>query len=138
MGWGRDSHSFRLFFSSTFMPDVPPQLWSDFAELMRRTTSTENALRLNDVSIAMDVTESAARVSVPTLIVHGRHDMRIPFSQGVELATRLRGSRLVPLDTRNHLLMPDEPAWGQLLRELDVFLADDESTPSPREVHGVS
>ncbi|MBC9819674.1 alpha/beta hydrolase [Terrabacter sp. MAHUQ-38] len=138
VGWGRDDPSFRLYFSSTFLADAPPQLWSDFAELMRRTTSTENALRLNDVSIAMDVTESAARVSVPTLIVHGRHDMRIPFSQGVELATRIRGSRLVPLDTRNHLLMPDEPAWGQLLRELDVFLADDESTPSPREVHGVS
>ena len=138
MGWGRDDPSFRLYFSSTFMADAPPQLWTDFAELMRRTTSAENALRLNDVSITMDVSEAAARVSVPTLIMHGRHDMRIPFSQGVELATRIRGSRLVPLDTRNPLLLPDEPAWDQLLRELDAFLADDESTSSPREVHGVS
>ena len=126
MGWRRDDPSFRLYFSSTFMPDAPPQLWSDFAELMRRTTSAENALRLNDVSVRLDVSESATRVDVPTLILHGRHDTRIPFSQGVELATRIRGSRLVPLDTRNHLLQPDEPAWHDLLRELETFLAEDE------------
>jgi pimeloyl-ACP methyl ester carboxylesterase len=93
---------------------------------MRRTTSAANALRLNDVSVRMDVSESATRVDVPTLILHGRHDTRIPFSQGVELATRIRGSRLVPLDTRNHLLQPDEPAWHDLLRELEAFLAEDE------------
>lgn len=138
MGWGRDDPSFRLYFSSTFMPDAPPQLWSDFAALMRRTTSAENALRLNNVSIAMDVTDLVDQITVPTLILHGRADMRIPFSQGREIAARIRGSRLVPLDTRNHLLVADEPAWEQLLREVDDFLADDESTGSPREVHNLS
>lgn len=135
LGWGRDDPSFRVFFSSTFMADAPPQLWSDFAVLMRRTTSTENALRLNRVSMAMDVSARASQVTVPTLILHGRNDFRIPFTQGLELASRIRGSRLVPLDTRNHLLQPDEPAWEHLLREIDAFLADDESTGSPREVH---
>ncbi len=115
MGWGRDDPSFRLYFSSTFMPDAPPQMWSDFAALMRRTTSAENALRLNDVSVAMDVTDIVGQVTVPTLILHGRDDMRIPFSQGREIAARIRGSRLVPLDTRNHLLTADEPAWEHLL-----------------------
>jgi pimeloyl-ACP methyl ester carboxylesterase/DNA-binding winged helix-turn-helix (wHTH) protein len=137
IGWGRDDPSFRIFFSSTFMADAPPQLWSDFAVLMRRTTSTENALRLNSVSMAMDVSARASQVTVPTLILHGRHDFRIPFTQGLELASRIRGSRLVPLDTRNHLLQPDEPAWEHLLREIDAFLADDESSGSPREVHVV-
>ena len=138
MGWGREDPSFRLYFSSTFMPDAPPQLWSDFAALMRRTTSAENALRLNDVSIEMDVSEVVGRVGVPTLILHGRNEMRIPFSQGRELAARIRGSRLVPLDTRNHLLLADEPAWAHLLGEIDAFLAEDESTWSPQDVHAVS
>lgn len=135
LGWVRDDPSFRLYFSSTFMPDASPQMWSDFAALMRRTTSAENALRLNNVSISMDVRESATKVSVPTLILHGRHEVRIPFSQGRELAARIRGSRLVPLDTRNHLLQADEPAWRHLLREIDAFLAEDESTIRPAEVH---
>lgn len=135
LGWGRDDPSFRLYFSSTFIPDAPPQLWSDFAALMRRTTSADNALRLNNVSIGMDVREAATRVTVPTLILHGRNEVRIPFSQGREYAALIKGSRLVPLDTRNHLLTADEPAWEHLLREIDNFLAEDESTISPRPVH---
>ncbi|HEX5967742.1 MAG TPA: alpha/beta fold hydrolase [Intrasporangium sp.] len=138
IGWGRDDPSFRLYFSSTFMPDADPQLWSDFAALMRRTTSAANALRLNDVSVNMDVRDAATKVTVPTLILHGRNEVRIPFSQGREYATRIRGSRLVPLDTRNHLMQPDEPAWAQFLRELDAFLAEDESTNDPPQVHSQS
>ncbi len=138
LGWGRDDHSFRLYFSSVFMPDADPQVWSDFAEIMRRTTSAENALRLFDACLDMDVTAAAAALDVPTLILHGRDETRIPFEQGLELAARIRGSRLVPLDTRNHLLRPDEPAWDRLLAEVEAFLAEDESTRSPRGVHVVS
>jgi len=125
MGWGRDSHSFRLFFSSSFMPDVPPQLWSDFAELMRRTTPAESAVRIFDTLLDLDVRDAAADLTLPTLILHARQDARIPFSQGIAYASLIRGSRLVPLDSRNHLLRPDEPAWEDLLREIDAFLAED-------------
>jgi pimeloyl-ACP methyl ester carboxylesterase len=138
LGWGRDEHAFRLYFSSVFMPDADPQRWTDFAELMRRTTSAENALRLFDACLDMDVTTAAAELDVPTLILHGRDEQRIPFDQGVQLASRIRGSRLVPLDTSNHLLRPDEPAWEHLLREVHAFLAEDESTPGPHPVHAVS
>jgi pimeloyl-ACP methyl ester carboxylesterase len=138
LGWGRDEHSFRLYFSSVFMPDADPTLWSDFAELMRRTTSAENALRLFDACLDMDVTKAAAALDLPTLILHGRNEMRIPFEQGIQLASLIRGSRLVPLDTQNHLLRPDEPAWNHLLEEVDTFLAEDGSTGSSRSVHTVS
>ena len=134
LGWGRDEHSFRLYFSSVFMPDADPELWTDFAELMRRTASAENALRLFDACLDMDVTESARSLDLPTLILHARDDMRIPFEQGVSLASLISGSRLVPLDSRNHLLRPDEPAWEHLLTELEAFLAEDESTAGPRRV----
>ena len=123
MGWGLDEPSFRLYFSSTFIPDAPPELWSDFAELLRRTTSAENALRIFDACADIDVTESAAQLDVPTLILHGRDEVRIPFDEAREYAALIRGSRLVPLDTRNHLLRPDEPAWSHLLSEIDAFLA---------------
>jgi pimeloyl-ACP methyl ester carboxylesterase len=126
LGWGRDERSFRLFFSSLFMPDVPPQLWSDFAELMRRSTSAENAVRIFEAHLEMDVRGLAAELDVPTLILHARDDQRVPFSQGVAYASLIRGSRLVPLDTRNHLMAPDEPAWQVFLREVDAFLAEDE------------
>lgn len=137
VGWGRDDPSFRMFFSSNFMPDAP-ELWPSFAELNRRTTSTENALRIYDACAQMDVTEAAVALDVPTLILHGRGDSRIPFSQGRELASLIRDSRLVPLPTRNHLMRPEEPAWEAFLRELDEFLAAEESTSDPRPVHDLS
>ena len=128
LGWGRDDHTFRRFFSSLFMPDADPQLWNDFAELLRRTTSAENALRLFDACLDVDVVEvAAAALDLPTLVLHARGDTRIPFEQGLQLATRIRGSRLVPLDSGNHLLRADEPAWAELLREVDAFLAEDET-----------
>lgn len=123
-----DTDRFLLFFSSTFMPDVPPQLWSDFAELMRRTSSTENAVRIFDVLLDLDVRQDASELTVPTLILHARDDARVPFSQGVAYASLIAGSRLVSLDSRNHLMRPDEPAWAHFLREVDDFLPEDEST----------
>jgi pimeloyl-ACP methyl ester carboxylesterase/DNA-binding winged helix-turn-helix (wHTH) protein len=124
IGWGLDEHSFRLYFSSSFIPDASPDLWTDFAELLRRTTSAENALRIFDACADMDVAASAAELDLPTLIMHGRDELRIPFDESREYASLIRGSRLVPLDTRNHLIRPDEPAWEHLLRELDAFLSE--------------
>jgi hypothetical protein len=39
------------------------------------------------------------------------------------MAGLIPGSRLVPLDTPNHLLSERDPAWQQFLAELDAFLA---------------
>ena len=111
LGWGRDEHSFRLYFSSVFMPDADPQLWTDFAELMRRTTSSENALRLFDACLDMDVTRAAAALDVPTLILHGRDDARIPFEQGVSLASLIRGQ---PTGAAGHPQPPAAPGRAGL------------------------
>ena len=122
LGWGLDEPSFRLYFSSTFMPAADPELWSEFARLMRRTTSAESALHIRDACAVVDVTDAAAALDVPTLVLHARDELRIPFDEAKELAALIPGSRLVPLPSRNHLLRPDEPAWSQLLAELDAFL----------------
>jgi hypothetical protein len=121
LGWGLDEHSFRLYFAGSFIPDGPSDLWTDFAELLRRTTSAENALRIFDACADMDVAASATQLDLPTLIMHGRDELRIPFDEAREYASLIRGSRLVPLDTRNHLIRPDEPAWEHMLGELDSF-----------------
>ena len=45
LGLGRDDPTFRRFFTSAVIPDAPAELWDAFAELIRRTTSAENAAR---------------------------------------------------------------------------------------------
>ena len=73
----------------------------------------------------MDVTDIASRLDVPTLILHARGDLRVPFDQALELGTLIKGSRVVPLDSANHLLRADEPAFAELLAQIDAFLAAD-------------
>ena len=122
IGWGRDDAAFRRFFTSSFIPDASPELWESFAELLRRTTSAQNAARLVESWSEMDVTEAAARVQAPTLVLHARDELRVPMEQGRRLASLIPGARFVPLASRNHLLRADEPAWSEFLREVDAFL----------------
>jgi pimeloyl-ACP methyl ester carboxylesterase/DNA-binding winged helix-turn-helix (wHTH) protein len=123
LGWGRDDPGFRRFFTSSFIPDAPPELWESFAELLRRTSSAENAARLLESWAGIDVTEEATRVEAPTLILHARDELRVPLEQARRLAALIPGARFVPLGSRNHLLRADEPAWHQFLAEVDAFLS---------------
>jgi dipeptidyl aminopeptidase/acylaminoacyl peptidase len=70
------------------------------------------------------VSAVAPKVSCPTLIVHSRNDVRVPVHQAIELATMIRGSRLVLLDSDNHLLTAHEPAWEEFLDHIDRFLVE--------------
>jgi pimeloyl-ACP methyl ester carboxylesterase/DNA-binding winged helix-turn-helix (wHTH) protein len=123
LGWGREEPSFRRFFTSTFIPDGPPELWDAFAELLRRTASAESAARLLEVWSHIDVVEEAAQVQAPTLVLHSRDELRVPLDQVRLIASTIPDSRLVLLDSRNHLLRADEPAWTQFLAEIDAFLS---------------
>jgi pimeloyl-ACP methyl ester carboxylesterase/DNA-binding winged helix-turn-helix (wHTH) protein len=123
VGWGSDDPSFRMVFPPSFVPDAPPELWSEFAMLLRRTTSARSAERIFTSLMDVDVSDAARNVTAPTLVMHARDELRVPFAQALEYAALIRGSRLVPLDSRNHLLRPDEPAWRIFLDELERFLA---------------
>jgi pimeloyl-ACP methyl ester carboxylesterase/DNA-binding winged helix-turn-helix (wHTH) protein len=123
VGWGRDDVAYRHFFASQFLPGGTPELWDAFAELQRRTTSAENAQRFFTTYGRIDVTDLARTIAVPTLVLHARDDRRVPYAQAREVAAAIPGSRLVPLDSPNHLFLPDEPAWGVACREIEAFLA---------------
>lgn len=124
VGWSRQDASFMQVFAAQFLPDGSPEEWSAFTEFQRRTTSPENAVRFLEVFGRIDVSAIAPKVSCPTLIVHSRHDIRVPAQQASELAALIRGSRLVLLDSRNHLLTEHEPAWAEFLDHIDRFLAE--------------
>jgi pimeloyl-ACP methyl ester carboxylesterase len=70
----------------------------------------------------LDVRHLAPEVRVPTLVLHCRGDLVWPLEQGRQLSASIPGSRFVPLDSRNHLLFEDEPAWPVFVEELERFL----------------
>ncbi len=44
------------------------------------------------------------------------------FDNAVSVSSLIPGARLVPLESRNHILLADEPAWGVFIGEVEAFL----------------
>jgi pimeloyl-ACP methyl ester carboxylesterase/DNA-binding winged helix-turn-helix (wHTH) protein len=122
VGWGRDDPAFRQVFAAQFLPDGARADWAAFDQLQRRTTSPENAVRFLAEFATIDVRELAREVRCPTLIMHSREDHRVPMQAGQELAGLIPDSHLVALDSKNHLLTANEPAWQVFRDELSAFL----------------
>ena len=126
-GWGSDNPALRRMFSARFFPDAGLEQMEAFEELQRVSCSTESAIRLRRAWSELDVSGLLGRVAVPTLVMHARTDGCVPFEQGRLLASEIPGAEFVPLESRNHLLLADEPAWERFVAELRRFLGDDES-----------
>lgn len=123
-GWGRDNPAYRQVFTSLFIPGATQEQMDWFNELQRITTSPDNAARLMTALGDIDVSGRLPLVTQPTLVLHARNDARVPFANGRELAAGIPGARFVTLESQNHLLLEQEPAWPRFLAELTAFLAE--------------
>lgn len=140
-GWTDANPTFRHLFSMLFLPHGTAEQMAWYDELQRRSTSAETAVRLYEARNRIDVSDVATRVTTPTLVVHARGDRVVPVEEGRLLAARIPGARLVLLESANHILLADEPAWGDFLAELRAFLGTEPArlpplttTLSPREL----
>jgi DNA-binding SARP family transcriptional activator/alpha-beta hydrolase superfamily lysophospholipase len=121
--WGQDRPGFRQVYNARFLPDGPIDLWHAFDELQKHTASPENAYRLYTAWSEIDVTDIATQVHVPTLILHSRHELLRPYEEdALALAEAMPHARLVPLESRNHILQEHEPAFAQFVEEIELFL----------------
>jgi len=110
-GWGADGSPFLQAFSSLYIPDGTHEQIESLAEQQRITTSPENAVRLRRAFDNFDVTDLLPEVVAPTLITHARNDGIHPLDQGRELAASIRDAELVVLETRNHVVLRQDPTW---------------------------
>jgi len=131
-GWGQENEAFRQVYTTLFIPGGTAEQARWFNDLQRLTTSPEIAAQLQTVSFSTDVREQAARVSVPALVIHAMHDAIVPFEEGRLMATLIPQARFVPLESQNHVLLEDEPAWSRFLAEVRAFLGAGEA--ATREV----
>jgi pimeloyl-ACP methyl ester carboxylesterase/DNA-binding CsgD family transcriptional regulator len=121
-GWGRDDPAYRAMFSTQFIPAASIEQLNSFSELQRRSAPPANAARLMRSFFDIDVSASAARVACPTLVLHATGDRRVPFEEGRALAGRIAGARFIPLQTENHVLLPEDPAFAAFFAAMDGFL----------------
>ena len=127
-GWGQDNPAFHQLFTSLFVPGGTPEQHQWFKDLQRVTISVENAVRLAHMFGEIDVSELLPRVAAPTLVIHSRHDARVPFEQGLLMAREIPNARLVALDSHNHIVLSHEPAWQRFTAEVCTFLAGNGET----------
>jgi pimeloyl-ACP methyl ester carboxylesterase len=120
-GWDADTGAFRDLFASLFVPHSDEQQRRWWTELLRMASSPETAARLMEAFGDIDVTDLLAQVRAPTLVLHSRNEAVVPFSAGREMAVGIPGARFVPLDSPNHVILAQEPAWRNFLSEIRTF-----------------
>ena len=128
LGWGQDNPAFRQVFSLQLMPDATKEQLAWYDELMRVSMTPENVARAEAVMYHINVLDLLPEIITPTLVTHCRYDAGVPFNEGRILASQIPGARFVPLASKNHLLLPGEPAWEQFVQEVHRFLATEPRT----------
>lgn len=130
VGWARPQHHFRRVFTSMMIPGATEEQMRWLDELQRVAVSATTAATAMMQRSRADCVALLPELEVPTLVLHSLRDQMNDFGAGRLLATRIPGARLVPLDSDNHVVLGDEPAWQVVVEEVRRFLAPD-GEPAP-------
>jgi class 3 adenylate cyclase/pimeloyl-ACP methyl ester carboxylesterase len=125
LGWGQENPAFRQMFTSQFIPGATKEQADWFNEFQRLSSSATDAARNLLANGETDVSSLLSQVKVPTLVMHARHDARVPFESGRRMAAGIPAARFVPLESGNHVILEGEPAFARFLEEVRSFLGSD-------------
>jgi DNA-binding winged helix-turn-helix (wHTH) protein/pimeloyl-ACP methyl ester carboxylesterase len=121
-GWGQNNPAFRQLWTTLFRPDASPAETEWMNEFQRITSSPDSAARMLAEFPLIDIMDILPKVCCPTLVLHSRNDAVVPCQEGSLMASRIRGARFVELPSRNHEVVPGEPAWEIFLQQISDFL----------------
>jgi pimeloyl-ACP methyl ester carboxylesterase/DNA-binding CsgD family transcriptional regulator len=122
LGWGSDDPAYRQLFANQMMPTGSPEAVASLCEMMRMSATPADATRMIRALYTIDVEASARAVRCPTLLMHSRGDRRVPHAEGRLLASLIPGARFVTLESINHLLPADDPAWPEFVARIREFV----------------
>ncbi|MFX8000778.1 hypothetical protein ABTK84_20055, partial [Acinetobacter baumannii] len=81
--------------------DATKEQMDAFNEAQRISASAECAVRYLDTVANFDVQDLLPLIKAPTLVMHLRHDRRVPIASGRDLAAGIPGARFVTLPGNN-------------------------------------
>jgi pimeloyl-ACP methyl ester carboxylesterase len=85
-------------------------------------TTPETATKIRMIQDELDIRDILPKVRAPTIIFHSRHDNVVPFEQGRLVAASIPNSKFVPLESDNHVLLSEEPAFAEFMETVRRFL----------------
>jgi DNA-binding NarL/FixJ family response regulator len=121
IGWGGRTRAFTELYTSRFIPGATDEQLEWFNELCRKSVPRANAARLMSARGDADVRALLPHVRVPTLVLHAREDAVIGVEEGRILAAEIPNARFVELDSANHILLSEEPAWQRFCQAMLDF-----------------
>lgn len=136
LGWGQDSHAYQQVWGSLFQPGGSIEHLRSWSEQQRLSTSAETAALMFRTTFDIDVQDAARRIKCPTLVINPEREALVPLEEGRRLAGLIPDARFISLDTNNHMLLHEEPAWQRLVTEVEAFLREPAAKPqasAPKE-----
>jgi pimeloyl-ACP methyl ester carboxylesterase/DNA-binding CsgD family transcriptional regulator len=125
VGWAKEDPVFRRAFTTRFIPDATEEQMRWFDDLQRMSTSPENAVTSRIARQEVDIEDELPRITAPTVVLQALGDRSTMFSNAVSVSSLIPAARLVPLQSRNHILLADEPAWQVFIDEVTAFMEPD-------------
>ena len=125
VGWAKEDPAFRRVFTTRFIPDATEEQMRWFDDLQRMSTSPANAVASRIARQQVDINADLPRITAPTIVLQSIGDQSMTFDNAVSVSSLIPNARLVPLDSRNHILLADEPAWRIFIEEAAAFLEPD-------------
>jgi pimeloyl-ACP methyl ester carboxylesterase/DNA-binding CsgD family transcriptional regulator len=129
VGWARPTSEFRRVFSSMMIPGGTEEQMRWIDDLQQMAADAETAVLARAQRQRADSSGRLPELNFPTLVMHSRGDQMNEFRQSRQLAAHIRGARLVALESNNHIVLADEPAWPVFMREMTAFIAPDREVP---------
>ncbi len=120
--WGSDNPTFRQIFTSRFIPGGTDEQLGWYNDLCRKTLTPEIAAILLESRAMIDITSLLGDVRTPTLVLHASGDAVVPITEGHIVAAGIPGAQFIELDSKNHVLLENEPAWERFCDEVLRFM----------------
>ena len=121
-GWGDEQSPFWRATSSFFLPNATPEQRKWHFDLQHTAYTAESLVLARRAVDDIDVAKTLAGVRTPTIVFHSRRDALVPFEQGRLIAASIPNAKLVPLESENHFLLSQEPAWAKFVGDMEAFL----------------
>jgi pimeloyl-ACP methyl ester carboxylesterase/DNA-binding CsgD family transcriptional regulator len=122
-GWGQENPAFRQMMTMQFLPGGTPEQVRAFNELQKVSCTPEHAARMVLALSRVDASPALAAIRCPTLVMHCRGDARVPFDEGLFIASEIAGAVFEPLESDNHYPMEGEPAFDRAMELIAHFVA---------------
>jgi class 3 adenylate cyclase len=130
--WGMGSDAM----SGLLAPGASAEERKAVAAYQREAARAEEAAMMVEAGQVADVRSLLAKIKAPTVVIHAKGDMAMPFNGGREIAGGIRGARLVVLDSDRHA--PTDEGADQINEAMrSFFLGEEPDVRKPASAPGL-